>query len=48
MQTLWNSGVYTIAGNQLTMRMGERRDEVIVAPLESGRVTIATVTYVRQ
>jgi len=43
-----NSGVYTVTGNQLTIQMGERQDEVTVVPLESGRVTIGTVTYVRQ
>jgi hypothetical protein len=43
-----NSGVYGITANQLTIRMGERLDEVIVAPEQPGRVTIGTVTYFRQ
>jgi hypothetical protein len=44
-----NSGVYAITGTQLTIRMGERLDEVIVVPLEqSGQVTIESVMYFRQ
>lgn len=44
-----NSGVYAITGGQVTIRMGERFDEVIVAPLEQpGQLTIATVPYFRQ
>jgi hypothetical protein len=44
-----NSGRYDITSGRLTLTMGERLDEVIVAPLaRPGRVTIETVTYVRE
>ena len=44
-----NSGRYAITGNELVIRTGERLDEVTVASLEqTGRVTIAAVTYFRQ
>lgn len=43
-----NSGQYSIAGNQLTLRMGERLDEVATVDLNPrGSLTIGTVEYSR-
>lgn len=44
-----NSGRYTITGAQLTLTMGERREETIVVPMpRDGRLTIETVEYRRR
>jgi hypothetical protein len=44
-----NSGRYVIRGDQLTITLGERREETIVVTLrQPGRLTISTVDYTRR